>query len=123
MAQATQAVLLWRIRFWLVLFIAGLVLSFLTAFPLERELVLLNHFFRVAPVAPKRRWTRTSTAYIGASRAGRNRQRQSRLSISLPDRCALFPSMGGWIDMGFGVFGALPLMLSWHLVRRLKRMS
>jgi hypothetical protein len=52
MTQTTQTALLTRIRFWLSLFIAGLVLSGLTAFPLERELVLLNHFFGVAPVAP-----------------------------------------------------------------------
>jgi hypothetical protein len=38
-----------RIRFWLILFIAGLVLSGLTAFPLERELGLLNHVLGVAP--------------------------------------------------------------------------
>lgn len=51
-ADTTQAALLGRIRFWLVLFIAGLVLSGLTAFPLERELALLNHFFGVASIPP-----------------------------------------------------------------------
>lgn len=44
--------LLRRIRIWLSLFIIGLVLSGLTAFPLERETRLLNRVFRVAPSAP-----------------------------------------------------------------------
>jgi hypothetical protein len=50
--HAAKAVLLRRIRIWLVLFIAGLVLSGLTAFPLERELRLLNHALGVAPRIP-----------------------------------------------------------------------
>ena len=52
MAQASQAALLARIRFWLVLFIVGLVLSGITAFPLQRELVLLNHLLGVPPISP-----------------------------------------------------------------------
>ena len=47
-----NAVLLRRVRIWLVLFIIGLVMSGLTAFPLERETGLLNRMFHVAPVAP-----------------------------------------------------------------------
>jgi len=47
----TQAALLTRIRFWLVLFIVGLVLSGITAFPLQRELVLLNHLMGVPLMA------------------------------------------------------------------------
>jgi hypothetical protein len=50
--RAVKAALLLRIRVWLVVFIAGMVLSGLTAFPLERELVLLNHLLGVAPMAP-----------------------------------------------------------------------
>jgi hypothetical protein len=41
-----------RIRIWLVLFIIGLVLSGLTAFPLERETALLNRIFGVAAIPP-----------------------------------------------------------------------
>jgi hypothetical protein len=41
-----------RIRIWLALFIVGLVLSGLTAFPLERETALLNRMFGVAAVPP-----------------------------------------------------------------------
>ena len=52
MPQPAQAVLLRRIRIWLVLFIAGLVLSGLTAFPLESELRLTNQLIGVAPQAP-----------------------------------------------------------------------
>jgi hypothetical protein len=47
-----KAALLRRIRIWLVVFIAGLVLSGLTAFPLERELALVNHLLGIAPVPP-----------------------------------------------------------------------
>jgi len=41
-----------RIRIWLSLFIVGLVLSGLTAFPLERETASLNRMFGVAAVPP-----------------------------------------------------------------------
>jgi hypothetical protein len=41
-----------RIRIWLALFIVGLILSGLTAFPLERETASLNRMFGVAAVAP-----------------------------------------------------------------------
>jgi hypothetical protein len=49
----TATKLITRIRIWLMLFIFGLILSGLTAFPLERETGFLNRFFRVpeAPVA------------------------------------------------------------------------
>jgi hypothetical protein len=52
MRSETKSALLQRIRFWLVLFIADLVLSGVTTFPLERELVLLNHLLGVAALAP-----------------------------------------------------------------------
>jgi hypothetical protein len=41
-----------RIRLWLVLFIIGLVLSGITAFPLERETALLNQMLHVSPAHP-----------------------------------------------------------------------
>jgi hypothetical protein len=47
-------VFLQRIRIWLVLFIIGLVLSGLTAFPLERETGLLNCIFHVSTFPPAR---------------------------------------------------------------------
>jgi len=52
MPQPIQAALLARIRAWLVLFIVGLVLSGITAFPLQRELVVLNHLFGVPAIPP-----------------------------------------------------------------------
>jgi hypothetical protein len=44
--------LLHHIRILLILFIAGLVLSGLTAFPLARELAFLNRMLGVAPAVP-----------------------------------------------------------------------
>ncbi|MFZ0301557.1 MAG: hypothetical protein WAL75_02685 [Terracidiphilus sp.] len=46
-----ESVLLLRIRVWLALFIVGLVLSGLTAFPLVHETAWLDRAFHVAPVA------------------------------------------------------------------------
>lgn len=53
MGQADKSTLLQRVRIWLVLFIVGLVLSGLTAFPLERETALLNSWVGVASTAPQ----------------------------------------------------------------------
>ena len=44
--------LIGKIRIWLALFMVGLVLSGLTAFPLERETAMLNQVFGVAPAPP-----------------------------------------------------------------------
>ncbi len=52
MASSSQSALLLRIRIWLVLFIVGLALSGITAFPLERETAALNRIFHVAPKPP-----------------------------------------------------------------------
>ena len=52
MVEANTAILIGKIRVWLALFIVGLVLSGLTAFPLERETAVLNHVFGVAAVPP-----------------------------------------------------------------------
>src|SRR5690348_1913633 len=49
----TRSQLLLRgIRIWVSLFIVGLVLSGVTAFPLERETGMLNRIFHVAQIAP-----------------------------------------------------------------------
>jgi len=52
MANSPQSALLLRIRIWLALFIVGLALSGITAFPLEHETALLNRIFHVATVPP-----------------------------------------------------------------------
>ena len=49
MSQSGKEKLVRRVRIWLVLFIAGLVLSGLTAFPLLHETALLNQLFGVTP--------------------------------------------------------------------------
>ena len=48
MAKIDTVLQIRKIRIWLALFIAGLVLSGLTAFPLQRETALLNRAFGVA---------------------------------------------------------------------------
>jgi hypothetical protein len=48
----TADLLLRRIRIWIVVFITGLILSGVTAFPLERETAWLNRIFGVATTAP-----------------------------------------------------------------------
>jgi hypothetical protein len=168
MAIMTKAALLLRIRVWLVLFIVGLVLSGLTAFPLERELLMLNHLLGVAPIAPVRGepalhiWLRRvleavvvtnrdypflaygtdwlafghlviAMAFIGPLRDPvRNRW---VLTFGIIACAGVIPlaliagQMRGipfyWrlIDMSFGVFGALPLLLCLRYVRRLERMG
>jgi len=52
MSETEQSRLLTRIRMWLVFFIVGLILSGITAFPLERETGVLNRFFAVAQSPP-----------------------------------------------------------------------
>ena len=52
LARTRSQSLLRRIRIWVSLFIVGLVLSGLTAFPLERETGMLNRIFHVAQIAP-----------------------------------------------------------------------
>jgi hypothetical protein len=51
-AADTSTRLIRRIRFWLILFITGLALSGITAFPLQSETAALNRIFHVAPVPP-----------------------------------------------------------------------
>ena len=52
MAVTDTQRLIRRIRLWLILFIVGLALSGVTAFPLEHETAVLNRIFHVAPVPP-----------------------------------------------------------------------
>jgi hypothetical protein len=52
MDATEKAALLRRIRVWVAVFIVGLVLSGVTAFPLERETALLNRFFGVSASPP-----------------------------------------------------------------------
>jgi hypothetical protein len=49
MAETDTVPLIRKIRIWLVLFIAGLVLSGVTAFPMEYETSTLNRIFAVSP--------------------------------------------------------------------------
>lgn len=50
--EPETASLIRRIRIWLALFIIGVVLSGVTAFPLESETALLNRAFGVAWAPP-----------------------------------------------------------------------
>jgi hypothetical protein len=52
MDATEKAALLRRIRVWVAVFIVGLVLSGVTAFPLERETALLNRLFGVSAARP-----------------------------------------------------------------------
>ena len=168
MVNPTQSVLLRRIRIWLALFIVGLVLSGLTAFPLERELVLLNHLLGVAAIAPVggepvlHTWLRRvlealattnrnypflaygtdwlafghlviAMAFIGPLRDPvRNKWVLTFGVIACAGVIPLaliagqvrgIPLYWRMIDMSFGVFGAIPLLLCLHYVRRLERMD
>jgi hypothetical protein len=166
MANLTKAALLSRIRFWLVLFIVGLALSGLTAFPLQRELVLLNHLVGVPAVAPTGdepalySWLRRVMVAVTATNRdypflayGTDWLAFGHLVIAMaflgplrdPVRnkwiftfgvlaCAGviplaliagqlrgIPFYWRLIDMSFGVFGAIPLLLCLGYVRRLER--
>jgi hypothetical protein len=168
MAEMTKAALLSRIRFWLVLFIVGLVLSGLTAFPLQQELVTLNHLFGVPAVAPAgsepalHTWLRRvregvvntnrdypflaygtdwlafghlviAMAFIGPLRDPvRNKWIFSFGVLAclgviplalIAGQVRGIPFYWRLIDMSFGVFGALPLLLCLGYVRRLERMG
>lgn len=52
MPETDTVLLVRRIRIWLALFIAGLVLSGVTAFPLQQETATLNRIFGVPPSPP-----------------------------------------------------------------------
>jgi hypothetical protein len=168
MTEPTKAALLNRIRVWLLLFIAGLVLSGLTAFPLERELVLLNHLFAVAPLPPAgsepalHTWLRRVLEGIAATNRNypflaygtdwlafghlviavaflgplRDPVRNKWVLVFGVIACAGvvplaliagqvrgIPFYWRLIDMSFGIFGALPLLLCLGTVRRLERMG
>jgi hypothetical protein len=163
--QAAEAALVKRIRISLALFMAGLVLGGLTAFPLERELVLLNHLLGVAPMAPSgaepalHTWLRRVLEGLATTNRsypflayGTDWLAFAHLVIAIafigpwcdPVRnrwvllfgviaCAgvvplaliagavrVIPLYWRLIDCSFGVFGAMPLLLCLHYVRRLE---
>ena len=168
MAEPTQPALLRRIRIWLVLFIIGLALSGLTAFPLQRELVLVNHIMGIAPAPPSggepelHTWLRRvmegvvntnrdypflaygtdwlafghlviAMAFIGPLRDPvRNKWIFTFGVLACAGVIPLaliagqirgIPFYWRLIDMSFGVFGVLPLLLCLGCVRRLERMG
>jgi len=149
MGEMTKAALLARIRFWLILFIVGLVLSGLTAFPLQWELVSLNHLFGVALVAPTggepalHTWLRR--VMEGIVNTNRDYPFLAYGTDWLANKWVFtfgvlacvgviplaliagqvrgIPFYWRLIDMSFGVFGALPLLLCLGYVRRMERMG
>jgi hypothetical protein len=168
MAKIDKAALLRRIRFWLVIFIAGLVASGLTAFPLQAELKWLNHLLGVTAVTPSgaepglHTWLRrvldgvTTTnrnypflaygtdwlafghfaiavAFLGPLRDPvRNRWVLMFGLIACAGVVPLALIAGAargipfyWrlIDVSFGVFGAVPLLICLRYVRRLERLG
>jgi hypothetical protein len=52
MAETDTIRMIRTIRIWLAVFVAGLILSGLTAFPLEHETAILNRIFGVPPTPP-----------------------------------------------------------------------
>lgn len=168
MANPSQSELLFRIRFWLVLFIAGLVLSGLTAFPLQRELVLLNQLLGVPPIAPSgaepalHTWLRRvmeavvdtnlrypflaygtdwlafghlviAMAFLGPLRDPVRNKWIFTFGILacagviplalIAGQVRGIPLYWRLIDMSFGVFGVIPLLLCLGYVRRLERIG
>jgi hypothetical protein len=168
MAELTQTALLRRIRIWLVLFIIGLALSGLTAFPLQRELVLANHILGVASVQPLggepelHTWLRRvmqavintnrdypfmaygtdwlafghlviATAFLGPLRDPVRNKWIFTFGVLacvgviplalIAGQVRGIPFYWRLIDMSFGVFGVLPLLLCLGYVRRLERMG
>jgi hypothetical protein len=166
MADISKAALLRRIRLLLLVFIVGLVLSGVTAFPLQWELTMLNHWFGVAQTAPPggepalHAWLRRVLEGIVATNRdypflayGTDWLAFGHLTIAVafigplrdPVRnkwvlifgliaCAGvmplaliagqvrgIPFYWRLIDMSFGVFGALPLLLCLHYVKRLEQ--
>lgn len=168
MAHSPRSALLLRIRIWIALFIAGLVLSGLTAFPLERETAALNRIFHVAP-----------TPSAGGESALQSWLRRVHEGIAVTNRDYPFMAYGtDWLGFGhlviamafigplldpvrnkwvlhfgliacagviplafiagpirgipfywrsidscFGIFGAIPLLLCLHYVRRLEELA
>ncbi len=168
MVSLSQSALLRRIHIWLVLFIVGLVLSGLTAFPLQSELLLLNHLFGVAATAPPagepalHSWLRRvmegivatnrdypflaygtdwlafghlviAMAFIGPLRDPVRNKWIFTFGILacagviplalIAGQLRGIPFYWRLIDMSFGLFGALPLLLCLGYVRRLEQMD
>ena len=165
MTDPAPARLVRRIRIWLGLFMIGLVLSGITAFPLERETAKLNRIFSV-PATPAagepalHLWLRR--VHDGIVQTNRNYPFMAygtdwlafaHLVIAiaffgpfldpvrnkwvlvfgviactgvLPLALIAGPIRGipfYWrlIDCSFGIFGAIPLLISLHYVRRLEQ--
>jgi hypothetical protein len=168
MVEPTKTALLFRIRLWLVLFIVGLAMSGITAFPLQRELVTLNRIFGVTAVAPAggepalHTWLRRvkagvvntnrdypfmaygtdwlafghlviAMAFIGPMRDPvRNKWIFTFGVLACAGVIPLaliageirgIPFYWRLIDMSFGVFGVIPLLLCLGYVRRIERMT
>jgi hypothetical protein len=150
-----------RVRFWLIVMVVGLVVSGVTAFPLDHESALL---VRVADALPTPRfmlqwlhtvrggiaqtwsrypfiaygtdWLAFAHLAIAAAFWGPIRDpvrnvwvvRWGLLAcagiIPLALACGPLRGIPWWwslIDMSFGIFGAVPLLIAYRLIRRLER--
>jgi hypothetical protein len=151
-----------RIRSWLILFIVGLVLSGVTAFPLESEVRLLSRVVHELPqvvpdltawidrvheglsvtgraypfIAYGSDWLAFAHLVIAVAFVGPLRDPVRNIWVIefgmiacvaiVPLALIAGPIRGipwGWqlIDMSFGVFGIIPLIVVHRLIRRLER--
>jgi hypothetical protein len=160
---AAADVLRRRIRIWIVLFIIGLVLSGLTAFPLVTELRLLDDWLRSSPAAEHlpalvkwisgarvgieetdakypfilygTDWLAFSHIVIAVAFYGPYRDPVRNIwivewgmiacgmVIPLALICGPLRGIPGWwqvIDMSFGVFGVIPLLIVRRMIKRLE---
>ena len=158
----TKPQLLRSIRLWLSLFILGLILSGLTAFPLEQETAWLASFFDTYPILPDSiiQWVARvhaalldtnlhypflaygtdwlgfahlvlAIAFLGPLRDPVRNKWVLQFGVIaciavIPLALIAGPIRGIpplWraIDCGFGVFGAIPLLICLHRVKRLEQ--
>jgi hypothetical protein len=151
-----------RIRIWLVLFIAGLVLSGVTAFPLESEVRLLSRVVHALPqvlpdltawidrvrdgliatgrdhpfIAYGSDWLAFAHLVIAVAFVGPLRDPVRNIWVIefgmiacvaiVPLALIAGPIRGipwGWqlVDISFGVFGTVPLVIVHRLIRQLER--
>jgi hypothetical protein len=150
-----------RVRVWLILFIGGLVLSGVTAFPLESEVRLLSRMLHALPqilpdltlwidrvhegltvtghtypfIAYGSDWLAFAHLVIAVAFVGPLRDPVRNIWVIefgmiacvaiIPLALVAGPIRGipwGWqlIDMSFGVFGVIPLLIVYRLIRRLE---
>lgn len=152
-----------RIRIWIILFVIGLVLSGLTAFPLVTELRLLDGWLRSSPVPEYlpalvnwiseirvgleeteakypfilygTDWLAFSHLVIAVAFYGPYRDPVRNIwivewgmiacgmVIPLALICGPLRGIPGWwqvIDMSFGVFGVIPLLIVRRMIKRLE---